>query len=120
MKSNLNIFGLAKQNENFRQVVKTGKYSQVVLMKLMPGEDIGNEVHEKVDQILIFVEGEGKAKVGEEEFEIKEGTLAFVDAGAWHNFTNTGSTPLKLFTIYSPPNHPYDRVQKTKPEVDEN
>ena len=110
---------LTKENDNFRKVIKTGKYSQVVLMTLLPGEDIGNEVHKTVDQILVFMEGEGKAKVGNEEFEIKPGVMAFVDAGAWHNFTNTGLKPLKLYTIYSPANHPADRVQKEKPAVDD-
>lgn len=119
MPHNLDIISLAKRNDNFRKVIKTGKHSQVVLMSLLPGEDIGNEVHETVDQILIFVAGEGKAKVGEEEFNIKEGTLAFVDSGTWHNFTNTGSIPMKLYTIYSPSNHPADRVQKSKPAVDD-
>lgn len=115
----MNIIELTRENDNFRKVIKTGKHSQVVLMKLDPGEDIGNEVHENVDQILVFVEGEGKAKVGEEEFDIKEGVLAFVEAGTWHNFTNTGNAAMKLYTIYSPANHPYDRVQKEKPAIDE-
>lgn len=119
MDFNFNIIELAKQNDNFRKVVKTGKHSQAVLMSLLPGEDIGNEVHETVDQILIFIEGEGKAKVGDEEFDLKPGVMAFVDAGTWHNFTNTGGAPLKLYTIYSPANHPADRVQKTKPEADD-
>ncbi|MEK7149581.1 MAG: cupin domain-containing protein [Patescibacteria group bacterium] len=110
---------LAKENDNFRKVLKTGKYSQVVLMMLLPGEDIGNEVHETIDQVLVFLEGVGKAKVGEEEFDIKPGVMAYVDAGTWHNFTNTGSMPLKLYTIYSPVNHPSDRVQKEKPAVDD-
>ncbi|MBI5401719.1 cupin domain-containing protein [Candidatus Wolfebacteria bacterium] len=110
---------LTKENDNFRNVIKTGKYSQVVLMSLKPGEDIGNEVHETVDQILVFVEGEGKAKVGDEEFEIKPGVMAFVDAGTWHNFTNIGTGDMKLYTIYSPANHPADRVQKDKPAVDD-
>lgn len=119
MDFNFNIIELANQNDNFRKVIKTGKHSQVVLMCLLPGEDIGNEVHETVDQILVFVEGEGKAKVGDEEFDLKPGVMAFVDAGAWHNFTNTGGAPLKLYTIYSPANHPADRIQKEKPAVDD-
>lgn len=119
MSIHFNIIELAKQNENFRQVIKTGKHSQVVLMKLLPGEDIGNEVHDNVDQILVFVHGNGHAKIDEEEFDFKAGDMAFVDAGIWHNFTNTGDQPLKLYTVYSPANHPYDRVQKNKPLNDE-
>lgn len=112
---NDNIIELAKQNDNFRKVIKTGKFSQVVLMSLMPGEDIGNEVHETVDQILVFVEGTGKAKVAEQEFDLQPGVLVFVDAGTWHNFTNIGATLLKLYTIYAPANHPAGRIQKMKP-----
>ncbi|MDI6717502.1 MAG: cupin domain-containing protein [Patescibacteria group bacterium] len=119
MNINENIIKLAKQNDFFRKVIKTGEYSQIVLMSLFPGEDIGNEVHENVDQILVFVEGNGKAKISEKEFEISESAIVFVDAGVWHNFTNTGSAPLKLYTIYSPPNHPIDKIQKAKPNTEE-
>jgi len=112
-----NIVELAKQNENFRQVVNTGKHSQVVLMSLLPGEDIGEEIHETIDQVLVFVEGSGEAVIEGEASPIKEGDLVFVDAGIKHNFKNTGSIALKLYTVYSPVNHPADRVQKTKAEV---
>ena len=74
-------------------------------MSLKPGEDIGLEVHKKIDQLLIFVQGTGEANIGGQKFPIKEGTLAFVPAGTPHNFVNTGKTDLKLFTTYSPPNH---------------
>lgn len=116
---NDDIIKLAKDNDNFRKVIKTGKNCQVVLMNLLPGEDIGNEVHETVDQILVFVDGIGKAKIGDKEFDLNPGIMAFVDAGVWHNFTNTGNMPLKLYTVYSPANHPADRVQKNKPAVDD-
>ena len=112
-----NIVEFAKQNENFRQVVNTGKHSQVVLMSLLPGEDIGEEVHETVDQVLVFIEGNGEAVIEGEASPIKEGDLVFVDAGTKHNFKNTGSSALKLYTVYSPANHPADRVQKTKEEA---
>ncbi len=112
-----NIVELAKQNDNFRQVVNTGKHSQVVLMSLLPGEDIGEEIHETVDQVLVFVEGNGEAVIEGEASPLKEGDLVFVDAGTKHNFKNTGSAALKLYTIYSPANHPADRAQKTKVEA---
>lgn len=112
-----NIIELAKQNENFRQVVNTGKYSQVVLMNLLPGEEIGEEVHDVVDQILIFVEGSGEAVIEGQSSSVKEGDLVFVNAGIRHNFINNNSSPLKLYTVYSPANHPADRVQKTKAEA---
>ncbi len=112
-----NIIELAKQNENFRQVVNTGKHSQVVLMSLLPGEDIGEEIHETVDQVLVFAEGSGEAVIEDIASPLKEGDLVFVDAGIKHNFKNTGATALKLYTIYSPAHHPADRVQKTKAEA---
>ena len=86
-------------------------------MSLLPGEDIGEEVHETIDQVLVFVEGSGEAVIEGEASPIKEGDLVFVDAGTKHNFKNTGSVALKLYTIYSPVNHPVDRVQKTKAEA---
>ncbi len=113
-----NIIELAKQNDNFRQVVNTGKHSQVVLMSLLPGEDIGEEIHETIDQALIFVEGNGEAVIEGEASLIKEGDLVFVDAGVKHNFKNTGSVALKLYTVYSPAEHPADRIQKTKAEAE--
>lgn len=89
---------------------------QVVLMSLLPGEDIGMETHNDIDQILVFVEGEGHAIIGGEEFKIIAGDLSYVPAGTAHNFVNNGSSVLKLYTIYSPANHPADRVNKTKAE----
>ena len=111
------IISLAKQNNNFRQDIKTANHTQVVLMSLKPGEDIGLEVHKKIDQLLIFVQGSGEANIGGQKFPIKEGTLAFVPAGTPHNFVNTGNTDLKLFTTYSPPNHAAGVLQKTKAEA---
>ena len=114
----MNIINLAKENDNFRKVVETGNHSQVVLMSLLPKEDIGEEVHDENDQILIFVEGEGKAVIGGEESPIKEGDLFLVKSGTKHNFINTNSdSPLKLYTVYSPAHHPSDRVQKTKAQA---
>lgn len=112
-----NILELAKQNDNFRKVVHTGTYGQVVLMCLQPGEDIGDEVHDTVDQALIFVEGSGKAIVAGEEFAFGAGDLVFIDAGTQHNFINTGAGALKLYTMYAPPNHPADRLQATRAEA---
>ena len=112
-----NIIELTKKNENFRQVINTGKYSQLVLMNLLPAEDIGEEVHDNVDQILVFVEGSGEAVIEGQSSPIKEGDLAFVNAGIKRNFINTGAKPLKIYTIYSPANHPADRIQKTKADA---
>ncbi len=112
-----NIIELAKGNNNFRQVVNTGKFSQVVLMVLQPGDDLGEETHDTLDQILVFVEGNGEAVIEGESSPINPGDLVFIDAGTKHNFKNTGTAELKLYTIYSPPNHPADRVQATKEEA---
>jgi mannose-6-phosphate isomerase-like protein (cupin superfamily) len=113
----VDIISLAKQNNNFREEIKTAQHTQVVLMSLKPGEDIGLEVHKKIDQLLIFVQGTGEANINDQKIPIKEGTLAFVPAGTPHNFVNTGNTDLKLFTTYSPPNHYAGILQKIKAET---
>ena len=112
------IVALAKQNENFRREVITGQHSQVVLMSLDPGEDIGAEVHADVDQTLVFVSGEGEAILDGEKSAITPNSLYFVPAGTRHNFINTGQTPMKLFTIYAPPEHAPGAVFKTRAEAD--
>ena len=111
------IHEIAVKNDNFRKVVFTNKHSQVVLMSLLPGEDIGKEIHNDVDQVLVFVSGVGEALVNNEKQPIRPGDLFDVPAGVEHNFTNTGSETLKLFTIYSPPEHPAGAVFATKAEA---
>ena len=106
------------ENTNFRKVIFTGPHSQLVLMSLLPGEDIGKEIHE-VDQFFRFEEGEGKVIIGGEEHLVKDGSAAIVPAGTEHNVINTGDTPLKLYTIYSPANHPEGTVHSTKSEAEE-
>lgn len=112
------IEDLTEKNTNFRQVVFTGKHSQLVLMSLKPGEDIGMEVHNDVDQFFRFEEGQGKVFIDREEFEVKDGDAVVVAAGSEHNIVNTSEKEdLKLYTIYSPPNHPDGTVHKTKREA---
>lgn len=113
-----NIKQLAKENNDFRRVVFTNKHSQLVLMSLKPGEEIGLEVHDQLDQILYFIEGSGKAVLAGQEMEFTAGDVANVPAGIEHNFINTGTGPLKLFTIYSPPEHEDGTVHQTKAEAD--
>jgi mannose-6-phosphate isomerase-like protein (cupin superfamily) len=108
---------LAKENKNFRKVLYTAKKSQLVVMNLLPNEDIGMEVHKDVDQILFFVEGSGEAMVAGKTWKIKKGDVVFVPAGSQHNFINTGKTDLKIYTIYSPPEHPDGTIHKTKEEA---
>lgn len=110
------IVALARANTNFRKELTTGKHSQVVLMNVRPGEDIGSEVHD-VDQTLIFVAGEGIAELDGQKFSVADGTLVFVPAGTKHNFTNSGSSELKLYTIYAPPEHKPGAVAATKADA---
>lgn len=111
-----NIEEATLENNNFRKVAFTGPHSQVVLMSLLPGEDIGNEVHH-VDQFFRIEGGEGKAIVDGEEFGVSDGSAVLVPEGLEHNFINTGDTPLKLYTIYSPVNHIDGRVHATKADA---
>jgi mannose-6-phosphate isomerase-like protein (cupin superfamily) len=110
-----NIFELAQQNTFFRKELVTGKYSQVVLMSIPVGGEIGMEKHE-VDQTLVFVSGQGQAIVNGETSDIYAGYLVFVPAGAQHNFKNIGSDELKLFTLYAPSAHEAGALEKTKSE----
>lgn len=107
----------ALENNNFRKVLFTNRYSQVVLMSIPPGEDIGSEVHETVDQVLVFVKGVGRAVVAGETHDIRAGDMFAVPAGAEHDFINTGDESLKLFTVYSPPEHPDGVVHATKADA---
>ena len=104
------------ENENFREVLFTGEHSQLVLMSLLPGEEIGAETH-KVDQFFRIENGEGKAVVDGDEFEVSDGSAVLVPAGLEHNFINTSDAPLKLYTLYSPPNHIDGRVHPTKSDA---
>ncbi|MFO7763290.1 MAG: cupin domain-containing protein [Wenzhouxiangellaceae bacterium] len=106
------------ENEDFRQTVITGKLCQVVLMTLKPGEEIGAEVHEDHDQILVLTEGNGQAVLEGQAREVGTNDLIFVHAGAEHNFINTGSRPLKLYTVYAPPEHAEGTRHATKVEAD--
>lgn len=107
----------AKENEDFRRVLYAGENSQLVLMSIVVGEDIGEEVHH-VDQILFFVDGQGEAILNGDSRSVEEHDVVFVPSGTKHNFKNTGDEPLKLFTVYAPPQHPDGTVHKTKAEAE--
>lgn len=113
-----NLFDHVNGNEYFRQVLATNTHSQLVLMCLQQGEEIGEEVHQ-VDQILIFTQGTGKAILDGVETEVSAGDAVNVPAGTRHNFINTGSEKIKLVTIYAPAEHADGTVHKTKAEADE-
>jgi len=106
-------------NNNFRQVLFTGKHMQLVVMALKPGEDIGEEIHDHVDQFFRIEQGEAKVIIDGEEAILKEDMVAIVPAGAKHNLINTSNVDLKLYTIYAPPNHPDGTVHKDKAEAEE-
>jgi mannose-6-phosphate isomerase-like protein (cupin superfamily) len=113
----LNIKKVAKDNDYFREVLVTGTKSQVVLMSLEPGEEIGTEVHE-VDQVIYVVEGKGEVVIDGAEEEFEKGVLAFIPAGAQHNVLNTNDKAMKLFTIYAPPQHAPGTVHRTRSDAD--
>jgi len=108
------------KNTYFREVLFTGKYSQLVVMCLQAGEEIGDEVHPNVDQFFRIEQGEAKFVLNEnEEHLVREGDAVVVPAQTYHNVINTSKTAeLKLYTIYSPPNHPAGTVHKTKAEAE--
>jgi len=111
-----NIEKLTLENNNFRKVIYTAKHSQLVLMSLKPGEDIGEEIHDTLDQFFRFEKGEGKAVIEGKEQKITDGSAVIIPAGTKHNIVNTSATDsLKLYTIYSPPNHA-DGVEFTSKE----
>lgn len=118
MTLNIDIVAAAKANSFFRRVLSTGKYAQVVVMSIPPGGEIGEEVHEHVDQVLAFVYGEGTAILDGRESPITRDHLLHVPAGARHNVINTGQVDLRLYTVYAPPQHAQGTIHKTKAEAD--
>lgn len=114
---NQDVSKLAKENENFRQVLFTTELSQLVLMSVAPGDDIGEETHKDTDQILSFVAGSGEAVIEGESRPIAAGSVVVVPAGTRHNFINQGGEPLKLYTVYVPPNHKDGTIHRTKQDA---
>ena len=113
-----NIEKETTNNDDFRRVLYTGKFSQLVLMSLKPGEEIGSEVHETVDQFFRFEEGEGMVVIDKVEHKVHDGMAVIVPSGAWHNVINTSKQHLlKLYTIYSPPEHQDGVVRHTKKQA---
>ncbi len=116
----VDIEKVTKENDTFRTALWTGEYLQLTLMSIGVGEDIGLEVHPDHDQFIRIEEGQGLVQMGDSEFNLdfqKEAYAdyaIFVPAGKWHNLTNTGDRPIKLYSIYAPPEHPYGTVHETK------
>ena len=114
----LPVVDLARENDEFRKVLWTGHKTQLVLMAIPEGGEIGGEVHLGHDLLLYFVAGTGVARIGDVEKDIADGDVAIVPSGVFHNFRNTGSGMLKLFTTYSPPEHEPGTEHATKDETD--
>jgi mannose-6-phosphate isomerase-like protein (cupin superfamily) len=120
----VNIEEATKENNTFRTALWTGENFQVTLMSIEPGDDIGLEIHPTVDQFIRIEEGQGLVEMGnnkdELDFqqEVYDDFAIMVPAGKWHNITNTGNSPLKLYAIYAPPEHPRDTVHQTKADAE--
>ena len=112
------IIQAARTNDAFREVVLTGKKEQVVVMTIPVGGDIGSEVHPDTDQVLVFVDGQGRAELDGATSSVGPNDLVFVRAGTQHNFTNVGNTPMRLITIYAPPEHAPGTVHQTKADAE--
>ncbi|KOO46471.1 cupin domain-containing protein [Priestia koreensis] len=119
----VNINKAAKQNQNYRTTIWTGNHLQVTLMSINPGEDIGLEIHPTVDQFLRIEQGQGIVKMGKVKNQLNfqrkvfDDSAIMVPAGTWHNVVNTGNEPLKLYSIYAPPQHAKGTVHKTKADA---
>ncbi len=119
-----NIERITKENETFRTVVFTGGHTQLTVMKLAPGEDIGLESHPHLDQFLRIEQGRARVEFGpredaiEELHEVEDDWAFIVPAGVWHNVVNVGDTDVKLYSLYSPPEHPDGTVHRTKEDAE--
>ena len=118
MPFNVDIVERAKRNTFFRDVLATGPHSQVVVMSIPPGGEIGDEIHADVDQVLVFVSGEGVAILDGERGTVGPDHLVQVPAGTRHNVLNTGVAALRLYTVYAPPEHAPGTIHRTKADAD--
>jgi mannose-6-phosphate isomerase-like protein (cupin superfamily) len=112
------ITDAARDNAAFRRVLATGPHAQLVVMTIPAGDEIGEEVHDDVDQVLSLVEGSGEAVLDEVATRVGSGDLVFVPAGTKHNVRNVGAGDLKLYTVYAPPEHPDGTIHETRAEAD--
>ncbi|WP_429142328.1 cupin domain-containing protein [Anaerotaenia torta] len=121
----VNIEEATEQNRNFRTSLWTGYYLQLTLMSINVGEDIGLEIHPDLDQFIRIEEGQGFVRMGDRQdnldFQayVRDDFAIIIPAGKWHNLFNTGNTPLKLYSIYAPPQHPFATVHETKEDAEE-
>ncbi len=112
------------ENDDFRRVLFTGRQSQLTVMRLAPGEEIGVEMHDHLDQFLRIEQGRARVTLGpspdqvDEEHDVADDWAVIVPGGVWHNVVNTGDDDLKLYSLYSPPEHPDGTVHRTKADAD--
>lgn len=120
----INIESATLQNENFRTTLWTGEHLQLTLMSIDVGEDIGLEIHPNLDQFIRIEQGEGFVQMGDKKDKLDfqqnvyDDYAIIIPAGKWHNLTNTGNTPLKLYSIYAPPQHPPGTIDRTKEDAE--
>ncbi|WOC31364.1 MULTISPECIES: cupin domain-containing protein [Caproicibacterium] len=121
----LNLAKATRDNRMFRTALWTGKHLQLTVMNINPGQEIGLEMHPDTDQMLYVEDGHGMVRMGKEKDNLDFRTNVFVDdaflvpAGYWHNVINSGVRPLKLFSVYAPPEHPRGTVHATKEDAEE-
>lgn len=121
----VNIDEATKQNNNFRTALWTGRYLQLTLMSINIGEDIGLEIHPNLDQFIRIEEGQGLVQMGDSkdrmnfQSNVYDDSAFIIPAGKWHNLINTGNIPLKLYSIYAPPQHPYGTIHESKQDAEE-
>lgn len=121
----INIEEATKRNQTFRTVLWTGDHLQLTLMSIAPGEDIGLEMHPHTDQFIRIEEGQGMVQIGRRkdqvDFErhVQEHDIVIFPAGTWHNLLNTSTVPIKLYSMYAPPNHPHGTIHETKAVAEE-
>ncbi|WP_058306316.1 cupin domain-containing protein [Gracilibacillus massiliensis] len=119
----IDINEATKDNDTFRTALWTGEHLQLTLMSIDVGEDIGLEMHPNLDQFLRIEEGQGRVRMGKNKDnlnfvkKVEDDSVILIPAGMWHNLTNTGNTPIKLYSIYAPPNHPFGTVHVTKEDA---
>lgn len=118
MSYHTNITKATQENENFRRVMFTGSNTQLVIMSIPPGGEVGEETHKYTEQTLFFLSGTGEGMLNDEKFPVGPGDVAVVVPGTKHNFKNTGTTDLKIYTVYGPPNHIDGRIHATKADAD--
>lgn len=118
MSYSTNIIKATEENTNFRKVLFTGPKSQLVVMSIPPGGEIGEETHKYTEQTLFFLSGTGEGALDDKKFSVAPGDVVVVTAGTKHNFKNMGNTDMKVYTVYAPPNHIDGRIHRTKADAD--